>query len=85
MTQKAEVSAVMSKLKVRTDKCNTEVVTQAQKRSQNGDQRLQAHMTKVTYTTRALVEDESDEDGFQSAREVLAEAPKSRWTRIQAC
>ena len=38
VTKKAEVSAVMAKLKVRTDKCNTEVVTQAQKRLQNGDQ-----------------------------------------------
>ena len=37
MTRKAEVSAVMTKLKVRTDKCNAEVATQAQKESQNGD------------------------------------------------
>ena len=40
MTQKAEVSAVIAKLKARTNKCHTEVVTQAQKRSQNGDQRF---------------------------------------------
>ena len=38
MTQKAEVSLVMAKLKARTDEHNTEVVTQAQQRSQNGDQ-----------------------------------------------
>ena len=30
MTQKAEVSAVMAKLKARTDEYNTEVVTQVQ-------------------------------------------------------
>ena len=38
VTQKAEVSAVMGKLKVRTDNCNVEAVKQAQERSQNGDQ-----------------------------------------------
>ena len=42
-------------------------------------------MTKVSYTTRALLEDESDEGGIQNAREVIAEAPTSRWTSLQAC
>ena len=37
MTRKAKVSAVMTKLKVRTDKCKTEVAKQSQKESQNGD------------------------------------------------
>ena len=31
-------------------------------------------MTKTTSTTTALVEDESDEDGIQNAREVIAGA-----------
>ena len=37
-TQKAEVSVFMAKLKAHTDKYNIEVVTQAPRRSQNGDQ-----------------------------------------------
>ena len=39
-----------------------------------GDQWQQAHLTKTTPITTALVEDESDEDGIQSAWEVIAGA-----------
>ena len=38
MTQSADVPAVMTKLKARTDKYNAEVVKQSQEKSQNGDQ-----------------------------------------------
>ena len=74
MTQRVDVPAAMTKLKARTDKYNAEVVRQSQERSQNGDQRVQAHMTKVTSTTTALVEDEPDEEDVENAREVIAGA-----------
>ena len=38
MTQRADVPAVMTKLKARTDKYNAEVVKLSQGRSQKGDQ-----------------------------------------------
>ena len=38
VTQRDDTSAVMAKFKARTDKYNAEVVSQAQERSQNGNQ-----------------------------------------------
>ena len=64
----------MTKLKARTDKYNAEVVKQSQEKSQDGDQRFQAHTTKVTSITTALVDEEFDGDGIQNAREVIAGA-----------
>ena len=63
-----------AKLKARTDKCNAELVEPAQGGVAEGDQWQQAHLTKTTSATTAPVEDESDEDGIQNAREVIAGA-----------
>ena len=70
----------MAKLKARTNKCSTEVVTQAQKWSQNGDQCFQAHLTKVTSIVtgrQALVEDEPDENDSQNARRGHGKRPEA--------
>ena len=54
MTQRAEVPAVIAKLKARTDKFNAEFVEPALEGSQK-DQWQQDHWTKATSTTTALV------------------------------
>ena len=73
----AGASAVMAELKTHTDKYTAEDVKQALERSQEGDQSIKAHLTKVTFTVtarQALVEDEPSENDSQNAREVIAGA-----------
>ena len=65
MTQRADVPAVMTKLKARTDKYNAEVVKK---------ERGSAITTKVTSTTTALVKEEFGGDGIQNTRKVIAGA-----------
>lgn len=54
--QRAEISAVMAKLKARTDKCHAEVVKQAKEWSEKRDQWFQAHLTKALEEVIAVVQ-----------------------------
>ena len=78
MTQRAEVSAVISQ----AEGPHRHVQCRAWEASAGGvaegDQWQQAHWTKATSTTTALVEDEPDEDGIQNVREVTARARKQK-------
>ena len=72
MTQRAQVPAVIGQAEgphrqVQCRACGACAGVVAE-----GDQWQQAHWTKATSATTALVEDELDEDGIQDAREVFA-------------